>query len=213
MLKVLLIVQISLLCLGVAACGGGGETPASKSNSNANAAKPARVCAPTTDTPTEAYKRLYAAVKEKNTENIKAQVSKASQELAESLAERQKNPIAKVYENGFSATTFSPTLPPIRDERVSGCWAGLEVRNIKENRWEDLPFVIEDGAWKFAIGELFSGEYESPGKGMAEKEMEAANSSMGNTAVPPYPAANTNVNATAAPKYDGPQVEPLPRKK
>ncbi len=207
--------QILLLCLVALACGGN-EPPASRTNSNVNARTPPpeRVCEPTSDTPTEAYKRLYAAVKAKNTENIKAEMSEASREFAESLASRQNKPVEKVYENGFSATTFSPTLPEIRDERVKGCWGGLEVRNSKDNKWEDVPFVNEGGAWKFAIGEIFSNEYESPGKNRDTLEKEAANMARGNTAVPSYPMGNTNIGAPPpAPKYDGPQVEPLPKKR
>ena len=126
--------------------------------------------------------------------------------------------LEKVYENGFTGTTFSETLPEIRDERVLDGWGAVEVRNVKENRWEDLPFVYENGAWKFAIGELFSGEFKSPGKSQDQKDKEAANAMR-----PPQApvnmmqqkpnSVNANVNVNNAPPYDGPQVEPLPKKK
>lgn len=198
-----------LLCTFAAACGSG-STANSGSNRTASPS-PEKVCEPVTDTPTEAYKRLYAAVKEKNTEKIKGEVSAKTQELAESLAQRQNNPIEKVYENGFTATTFSPTLPEIRDERIAGCWAGVEVRNTKDERWEDLPFTIEDGRWKFALGELFGGSYKSPGKSRDEREREASNTATGNPFPQSKPGANSNANVANAnvPKYDGPQVEPL----
>src|SRR4051812_36352507 len=79
------------------------------------------------DSPTEAYKRLFNAVKSKDTEDIKKQLSQKTEGLAESSAARQNKPIEQVYENGFTATTFSPTLPEIRDERVSGNMGALEV--------------------------------------------------------------------------------------
>jgi len=145
-------------------------------------------------------------------------MSKKSQEFAESLAMRQKNPVEKVYENGFTGTTFSAVLPEIRDERVAGCWGGVEVRNDKENRWEDLPYVIEDGKWKFGIGELFGGTYQSPGKGKDTIEREAANVARGDGPINTIRVENantshSNTNSKTSPKFDGPQVEPLPKKK
>src|SRR5256885_11046369 len=68
-------------------------------------------------TPTDAYKLLYAAVKSKDVEAIKKQLTKKSIEFGTMAAQRNNTPIEKVYENGFTATTFSETLPPIRDER------------------------------------------------------------------------------------------------
>ncbi|MBK9155258.1 MAG: hypothetical protein IPM25_13745 [Chloracidobacterium sp.] len=174
-----------------------------------------RVCAAISDTPGEAYKRLFAAVKEKDTEKIRGTMSKLSQEFAQSLSERQNKKIEEVYANGFTASTFSPTLPEVRDERVAGCWAGVEVWNAKDQRWEDLPYINEDGEWKLAVGEMFRGTYTSPGKPMAEKEREAANVARGNQPVANMmtnaPVSNVNVN-TNMPKYDGPQVAPLPKR-
>src|SRR5687768_17023745 len=72
------------------------------------------------DTPTEAYKRLYAAVKSKDVEAIKKQLTKKSIEFGAMAAARNNTPAEKVYENGFTATTFSESLPNIRDERVNG---------------------------------------------------------------------------------------------
>ena len=79
--------------------------------------------------PTEAYKQLYAAVKAKDTEKIKATMSKNTQAFAQMVASRQGSPIEKVFENGFTATTFAETLPEIRDERISGEYGAVEVWN------------------------------------------------------------------------------------
>lgn len=148
---------------------------------------------PQANSPTEGYKRLYAAVKSKDVEKIKAAMSKKTQDFAQMVAGRQNSPVEKVYENGFTATTFSDTLPEIRDERVNGEWGAVEVWNAKEKRWEDLGFVNEDGAWKLAIGEMFAGTFKSPGKGRALKEQEAANL-LSNNLVP----MNMNTNANNA---------------
>jgi len=148
----------------------------------------------TTGSPTEAYKQLYAAVKSKDTEQIKGVMSKKTQAFAEMVAGRQNDPIEKVYQNGFTATTFSESLPEIRDERVKDHFGSVEVYNSKDKRWEDLGFVYEDGAWKFAMGEMFAGSFQSPGKGRAIKEQEAANLMNGNNMIPQIPTNANNAN-------------------
>lgn len=150
------------------------------------------------DTPTEAYKRLYAAVKSKNIDSIKENMTKNTLDFAVSVSQRNNTPIEKVFENGFTATTFAESLPEIRDERVKDKMGAVEVRNSKENKWEDLPFILEDGKWKLAIGETFAGSYKSPGIGRATKEREAANAMNPNQGrvIEPTANANLNVNAT-----------------
>jgi hypothetical protein len=127
------------------------------------------------DSPTEAYKRLYAAVKKKDTEAIKATMTKNTHAFAEMAASKSSKPIEKVFENGFTATTFAETLPEIRDERINENFGAVEVYNSRDKIWEDLPFMLEDGQWKLAIGEAFGGTYKSPGKGRDFREKEAAN--------------------------------------
>ena len=143
------------------------------------------------DTPTAAYRRLFDAVKSKNTETIKSAMSGTTIQFAEGVSARQNTPIEKVFENGFTATTFSPTQPDVRDERVNCNMGAVEVWNAKDQIWEDLPFVLEDGKWKLAIGDMFKGSFKSPGKGLAMKEAEAANAARGNM---PPPTSNSNTN-------------------
>lgn len=165
-----LTIALTLMAIGFA-CGGG-TAPAGSSG----------------DSPTEAYKRLYAAVKSKDTEAIKAQMTTKSHDFAKMAAERNNTPIEKVFENGFTATTFAEKLPEIRDQRIKDQYGSVEVWNSKDSRWEDLPFVNDNGTWKFAIGELFAGTFVSPGKGRDMLDKEAANAANGG----PVAAAPTN---------------------
>jgi hypothetical protein len=155
------------------------------------------------DGPTEAYKRLYAAVKSKDTEAVKKEMSEKSIEFAKMAAAKNNSPIEKIFENGFTATTFSPTLPEFRDERIAGDQGALEVWNSKDSRWEDLPFVKENGAWKLAVGELFAGTFkiEDVGRGRAYREAEAANAAGKGPAGPVLNAnAMSNTNGNTAPR-------------
>lgn len=149
------------------------------------------------DSPTEAYKRLFAAVKSKNTEAIKEQLSKKTIELGVMSSQKFNKPLAAAYENGFTATTFSETLPTIRDERVKDDMGAVEVWNAKDTKWEDLPFIYEDGRWKLAMGDAFAGTYKSPGKGRALSEGEAANAGSNRTVKLP---ANVGINGSTANK-------------
>lgn len=166
-----------LLCFAAVfvACG---DDPAQEANTGG-----AAVNANPNDTPTEAYKRLYAAVKAKNIEGIKAEFSKKSIATAESQAARSKVPIEEVYKNGFTATTFSETLPEIRDERVKGDMGAVEVWNARDKIWEDLPFIREASGWKLAVGDAFAGTWKRPGPGRSLREMEAANIANGTNGV------------------------------
>jgi len=146
------------------------------------------------DTPTAAYKRLYDAVKSKDTAAIKTEMTTTSIEFASGISAKNNTPLEKVFENGFTGTTFAPTLPEMRDERVNCNMGALEVWHAKDQKWEDLPFIIEDGKWKLAIGDLFKGSFKSPGKGLAIKEAEAANIARGNVA-----QVNANANTNRMP--------------
>lgn len=161
------------------------------------------VTTPGSDSPAEAYKRLYAAVKKKDTEAIKSQVSKKTQELAVMSSQRFNKTLESTYENGFTATTYSETLPSIRDERIKDDMGAVEVWNSKNSRWEDLPFIFEDGAWKLATGDAFAGTYQSPGKGRDSIERDAANA-VSNRAVV-LPANNSAVNKAPANNSAGPK--------
>lgn len=173
-LFVLLAIVGSMLACGQSALQGGGATPS------------------------DAYKKLYEAVKAKNTEAIKSNMSKKTLEFAEMVSAKNNTPIEKVFENGFTGTTFANSLPEIRDERIKEQYAAIEVWNERDKRWEDIGFVNEDGTWKLAIGEMFAGTFKSPGKGRDQREKEAANA-VGNTMIPGMPNANVNMNMNVTP--------------
>lgn len=162
------------------------------------------------DSPTESYKALYAAVKNKDTEAIKKWMSKSTLGFAEMVSKQQNTPIEKVFENGFTATTFAASLPEMRDERIKDNFGAVEVWNSKEQKWEDLPFVKEEDGWKLAIGDLFAGTYQKPAQGMAEKQAEEANKVSNNIIMQQAPA-NFNGNGNLKmPKLGKNPVPPPP---
>lgn len=169
-------------------------------NLNSATATPAGTPAPPMDlngvkiggaqTPTEAYKMLFTAVKAKDTEAIKRMISQKTQVFAEGVAAQQNTPLPKFLENGITATTFAPSLPKIRDQRIKDDMGAIEVWNERDKKWEDLPFVKETDGWKLGVGDIFMGTYQSPGKGQAQIEAEKSNTNtipMGTN-----PAANSS---------------------
>lgn len=92
--------------------------------------------------PTEAYKMLFAAVKSKDVEKIKAMMSENTKAFAEFVAAQQKKSVDEVFANGFTATTFAEKLPQMRDERIKDGFGAVEVIN-PQKIWEDLPFLYE----------------------------------------------------------------------
>lgn len=156
----------------------------------------------------EAYKKLYTSVKSKDTEKIKQIMSKNSLTLGEFAASQQKKPIEEVLKNGFTATTFAAALPKMRDERIKDEFGSIEVWNEQDKRWEDLPFIKEDGGWKFAIGDMFKGSFQSPGKGTAIIEQEAANANNPDL-IPVNPPTNANGVAVQNANVNTVQVQPI----
>src|SRR4051794_11345867 len=151
------------------------------------------------DSPTESYKRLFNAVKAKDTKAIRQEMTKKTIEFGESTAKQFNKTLDEHFANGFTGTTFSDTLPPIRDERIKGNMGAIEVYNAKEHTWEDLPFILEDGRWRLAIGDNWAGGFQSPGKGRDQIEKEAANVLSPNVTVM-TPNMSTNIKTNSQPK-------------
>lgn len=136
-------------------------------------------------TPTDAYNGIYEAVKAKDTEKIKSFMTQQTLAFAMAQAGMSKQTPEEMFKNGFLATTMADKLPEIRDQRIKDDMGAIEVYNEKEEKWEDTFFIFENGGWKLAVGDVFSGKYKSPGKGKAQIELEASNKFLGPGSAPP----------------------------
>ncbi len=159
-----------------------------------------------TGTLAEAYKNLYDAVKSKNTENIKANMSKTTVDFALNVAEMQKKTPEEMFKNGLIQSTRAEKLPPTRNERIKDNMGALEVQDTT-GTWEDVPFVLEDGRWKLAVGDLFNGSYKKPAPSQAETE---ANNNVPQI-IPGADITNKNaaiLNMNSAPKIPADKKQP-----
>jgi hypothetical protein len=144
-------------------------------------------------TPSEAYRMLFAAVKSQDTSKIRTMLSTGSMGLAQMASSQQKKTVEEVIKNGFTETTFVDDYPQMRDERVKGNYGAVEVWNAQRKKWDDIPFIYENGTWKAAFGDAFGGKWESPGKSQGTIEMENANANNPNAMIPLTPAGNSNI--------------------
>lgn len=170
-------------------------------------------------TPTEAYTELFNAVKSKDSARIKSSLSKGTLSFAEFISKQQGKNVDEVVRNGFTETTFADSLPQIRDEKIKDSTAQVEVYSSKSQSWEVIPFVLEDGRWKAAFGDLFSGKWKSPGKSLSQIELERKGGpaikpmeGLGNlppTVVPIDPSLEKDALRKSNPTV-GPQATPAP---
>lgn len=104
---------------------------------------------PSATSPMETIKVLNEAAKTKNTEAIKRVVSKGTLALMEKTAQEQKTTVDELLKKDDGAPFEE--LPEMRNEKITGETATVEVKNNESGEWTALPFVKEDGVWKVAI--------------------------------------------------------------
>ena len=174
--------------------------------------------------PTAAYKTLYAAVQRKDVEAVKRVMSKTTLEFMKAAAEMQKKPFDQVIANGTIESNLSPTMPELCKERVKDKWGALEVKGAS-GKWEDVPFVLEDGEWKVAVGDIFQGTYQKPGDPLCmppqQMPIPAPSAPMptapggpppANSNTAPAPRSQPNTTGAPAPIKPPTKTEPSPGK-
>lgn len=102
-----------------------------------------------TKSPTEVLNALNEASKTKDVAGIKNSVSRGTLKMIEESAKAQKMTVDELLgkENG---APFKD-LPEMRNEKIEGDTATVELKNAANNDWESVPFVKEDGVWRLAL--------------------------------------------------------------
>ena len=104
---------------------------------------------PQTKSPTEVLKTLNEASKIKDVAAIKNSVSKGTLDLMKESAKAQKTTIDELLKKDNGAP-FND-LPEMRNEKIEGDAATIELKNTTTDGWETVPFVKEDGVWRLAL--------------------------------------------------------------
>ena len=105
--------------------------------------------AASTGSPTETLKKFVDASQKKDVAAMKQTLSKGTMELIEKSAQQQKTTVDELLKKD-SPTQMTET-PEIRNEKIEGDTATVEVKNTVTGNFDTLPFVKEDGQWKLAL--------------------------------------------------------------
>lgn len=159
----------------LAACSSSAPQPSANNTANTavtNAAPTVQTSiAPSAASPMETMRALNEAAKSKNVEALKNLVSKGTLKLLEENAAQQATTVDELLRKDNGAPFEE--LPEMRNEKIEGERATVEVENQETEEWTTLPFVKENGAWKIALDEYV----EEVRKKMVEEMKPPANNS------------------------------------
>lgn len=100
-------------------------------------------CGAKSQTPTEGFKAFYEAAKNKDAAGLKKTISKKFLSQLESEARTMGKP----FDEFLVDVDVPPTMPEVRNEKMDGDKATLEVKGSGDN-WRPTKMVKEDGVWK-----------------------------------------------------------------
>lgn len=129
---------------------------------------------PQTKSPAEVLKTLNEASKTKDVEAVKQSISKGTLGLIEESAKAQNLTVDEMLKKD-NGSPFKE-LPEMRNEKIEGDTATLELKNTTTNDWETVPFVKEDGNWKLALDKYLDDMKKKMAESMKAQPPAAENS-------------------------------------
>ncbi len=114
---------------------------------------PSEMNAEVSGSPIETLKKLNTASKAKDSAAIQKTLSKGTIALIEQSAANQKKTIDQLLKEEDGAPFKE--LPEMRNEKINGDTATIEVKNKENGEWLEIPFVVENGEWKAALDVLY----------------------------------------------------------
>ena len=129
-MRTLLLVCLSLVLAGATACKRGAGS-----------------------SPTATMKAFFEATSKKDAEGFKKTLSKGSLETIEAFAKAQNKTLDELLKSGIKTldANQSSATPLMRNEKIEGETATLEVQDGENGEWRSIPFVRENGEWKIAF--------------------------------------------------------------
>lgn len=103
--------------------------------------------------PTATMKAFFEMTRKKDVEGFKKTLSKGTLDMMDEAARAHEKTLDDVLKSGMDdpETARSSATPEMRNEKINGETATLEVQNDKNKEWETMPFVRENGEWKIAL--------------------------------------------------------------
>lgn len=99
--------------------------------------------------PTEVMKALNEASKTNDAAVIKGLVSKGTLALLEESAKEKNTTVDELLQRDESMPFED--VPEMRNEKITGETATLEIKNSLSGQYSTVPFVREDGSWRIAF--------------------------------------------------------------
>ena len=153
-MKIYQITILILFALMFGACSSTQSTNTATADQPVNETKPTTENQPANQTavtgsPTEVLKTFTEATKKKDAETIKKTLSKNTMKVAEETAKKQNISVDAMLTKVENLE--GKELPEIRNEKIEGDNATVEVKNSATGEYDVMPFVKEDGSWKIAL--------------------------------------------------------------
>ncbi len=149
--------------------------PTTNTANTGNSAQAQNQSPPATLSPTETMLALNKAARERNSAAVKNLISKGTLEMMEANAREQNTTVDELLKNDEN-TPFEE-IPEMRNEKIEGDRATVEVKNKLSDDWIALPFVKENGVWKVAVDRYIEDmrqkmleEMKQPPAGSSEKK-------------------------------------------
>lgn len=182
-MKIYQITILLLLALTFAACSSTETANTATVNQPANDAKTTNESQPSTETagtgsPTDVWKSYADAKKKKDAAAIKKLFSSGTMKMFEDLANKQNISVDEMLIK-FEDADKNKT-PEIRNEKIEGDTATVEVKNDVTGEYDVMPFVKEEGSWKIAL-DVFMNKMLEKIKAESEKPTEKSPASKEDT--------------------------------
>jgi hypothetical protein len=160
---VLLTITLATCALALAAACSKGPTTNSNgagtaNNANASNTRPAATTPPAStanasaSTPTSTFMAFYEASKKSDVEAVKKTLSKASLDFLTAEAKKENKTLEAALTESLRNADVPKTTPEVRNEKINGDNATLEVKDEKTSGWDTFNFVKENGEWKLKLG-------------------------------------------------------------
>jgi Domain of unknown function (DUF4878) len=133
--------------------GAGTANSANASNTRpATTTTPAATASASLSTPTSAFMAFYDASKKSDVEAVKRTLSKASLDFLTAEAKKENKTLEAALTESLKTADVPKTTPEVRNEKIDGDNATLEVKDEKSSNWDTFNFVRENGEWKLKLG-------------------------------------------------------------
>lgn len=146
-----------------------------------------------TKSPTETLKSLSEASKKRDAQAVKSHFSKGTLAMIEQSANRQEKTVDELLQQENWAVFQD--LPEMKNEKISGETATVEVKNEVTGGYEEIPFNKEDGVWKVALDKYMQNAIKRLTEEMNKAPANMPANIVVNAAPPKSEANKSNVNS------------------